>query len=139
VSANFALSAIAIAATATGRGPFVRQSLSESLAFLQAFLCVSAVSTFLLSAAASERDRMRQAAELSSRTSRFLAEASEKLASSLDYETTLAAVARLMVPTLGHDCIVDVVEPDGSVRRVAEASIDPERERRCASYASSPR
>ena len=128
VNVHFVLSAIAIAATATGRGPFVRQSLSESLAFLQAFLSVSAVSTFLLSAAASERDRMRQAAELSSKASRFLAEASDKLASSLDYETTLAAVARLMVPTLGHDCIVDVVESDGSVRRVAEASIDLERE-----------
>jgi signal transduction histidine kinase/integral membrane sensor domain MASE1 len=128
VSGNLILSAIAIAATATGRGPFVRQTLSESLSFLQAFMCIAAVTTFLLSAAASERDRMRRSAELSSMASRFLAEASDKLASSLDYETTLTAIARLMVPTLGDDCIVDIVQSDGSVRRVAEASINQERE-----------
>jgi signal transduction histidine kinase/integral membrane sensor domain MASE1 len=128
VSANFVLSAIAVGTTAMGVGPFVRQSLSDSLSFLQAFMGVAAVTTFLLSAAASERDRMRQAAEQRSKESRFLAEASEKLGSSLDYETTLAAVARLMVPTLGDDCIVDIVEPDGQVRRVAEASTDADRE-----------
>jgi signal transduction histidine kinase len=128
VSANFLLSAVAITATAMDRGPFVQTTLSESLSFLQAFMCVAAITTLLLSAAASERDRMRQAAEISSKTSRFLAEASEKLASSLDYDTTLAAVAHLMVPTVGDDCIVDIVEPNGSVRRVAEASIDSTRE-----------
>src|SRR5262249_27060778 len=99
-TATFLLSAISIAATAGGRGPFVGHTLSESLSFLQAFLCVAGATALLLSAAASERDRMRQSAELSSKASRFLAEASEKLASSLDYETTLAAVARLTIPTL---------------------------------------
>ena len=127
-SATFLLSAVSIAATAGGQGPFIRHSLSDSLSFLQAFLCVAGATALLLSAAAGERDRMRQSAELSSKASRFLAEASEKLASSLDYETTLAAVARLTVPTLGHFCIVDIVEADASIRRVAEASADPARE-----------
>jgi signal transduction histidine kinase len=55
----------------------------------------------------------------------FLAEASRLLAASLDYETTLATVARLAVPHLGAWCIVDVVEPDGSARRLSIVHPDP--------------
>ena len=50
----------------------------------------------------------------------FLARAGEVLASSLDYEQTLQAVAQLAVPILADLCIVDVVE-DGVLRRVATA------------------
>src|SRR5688572_18628733 len=39
---------------------------------------------------------------------RFLAEASEILAGSLDYETELERVARLIVPTLADWCVVDL-------------------------------
>jgi len=49
----------------------------------------------------------------------FLAEASRMLADSLDYETTLATVARLALPHLGGWCIVDLLEKDGSMRRLA--------------------
>ena len=49
----------------------------------------------------------------------FLAEASRLLADSLDYETTLATVARLALPHLGGWCIVDLLESDGSMRRLA--------------------
>ncbi len=48
---------------------------------------------------------------------RFLAEASRLLAQSLDYETTLETVARLATPELGAWAIVDIVEPDGGIRR----------------------
>ena len=41
---------------------------------------------------------------------RFLADASIELASSLDYEATLAKVARLAVPTFADWCAIDVVE-----------------------------
>ncbi|MCC6174013.1 MAG: GAF domain-containing protein [Chloroflexi bacterium] len=58
----------------------------------------------------------------------FLAEASSALAASLDYETTLNAVAHLAVPTLADFCTVDVVEADGRVQRVATAHADPSRE-----------
>src|SRR5262249_6389111 len=40
---------------------------------------------------------------------RFLAEASLLLDQSLEYETTLASVARLAVPVLGDVCIVDLL------------------------------
>ena len=57
----------------------------------------------------------------------FLAEVSTALASSLDYETTLAAVARLAVPHVADWCVVDIAEPDGSIRRLAVAHADPAR------------
>lgn len=50
---------------------------------------------------------------------RFLAEASTVLATSLDYETTLTNVANLAVPQIADWCLVDIVEEDGSIRRLA--------------------
>jgi PAS domain S-box-containing protein len=58
-------------------------------------------------------------------TQRFLAEAGGVIASSLDYETTLASVARLTVPTLADWCAVDVLEEDRTLKRLAVAHIDP--------------
>jgi K+-sensing histidine kinase KdpD len=55
----------------------------------------------------------------------FLAEASRQLASSLDYEATLANVVRLAVPTLATWCTVHLVEPDGVLRQVAAVHADP--------------
>ena len=55
----------------------------------------------------------------------FLADAGTKLASSLDYATTLDSVARLAVRHLGDYCVVDVFESDASVRRVAAVHADP--------------
>ncbi len=57
----------------------------------------------------------------------FLVEASELLASSLDYQTTLASVARLAVPKLGDWCAIDMLAEDGSIQRLAVAHIDPEK------------
>lgn len=55
----------------------------------------------------------------------FLAEAGELLGTSLDYETTLASLAKLTVPYLADWCVVDIVDEDGSVRRLAVAHTDP--------------
>ena len=59
---------------------------------------------------------------------RFLAEASLILDSSLNFETTLAAVARLAVPQLADWCSVDVLSPDGKMEPLAVADINPTRE-----------
>lgn len=67
------------------------------------------------------QDKLAEAA----RRSKFLAEASRVLARSLDYERTLQTVAHLVVSTLADWCIIDVVEVDGSVRRLATAHRDP--------------
>jgi signal transduction histidine kinase/PAS domain-containing protein len=58
---------------------------------------------------------------------RFLAEASSLLAATLDYEDTLPTIARLSVPFLADACIIDVIDVEGSVRRVAAVHRDPER------------
>ncbi|MET0646229.1 MAG: PAS domain S-box protein [Pyrinomonadaceae bacterium] len=59
---------------------------------------------------------------------RFLAEASRVLGSSLDYETTLAGLARLAVVAMADCCLVDLVDGDGRPRRVAAAHADPARQ-----------
>jgi PAS domain S-box-containing protein len=71
-----------------------------------------------------QRERIRRDAEDAHRRGDFLAEASEVLASSLDYATTLEHVARLAVPVLADYCVIDIVE-DGQLRRVAAAHADP--------------
>ncbi|MBI1918938.1 MAG: response regulator [Planctomycetes bacterium] len=57
----------------------------------------------------------------------FLAGASLALASLVDYQRTLEKVARLAVPFFADWCAVDMVEPDGSLRRLAVAHANPER------------
>jgi serine phosphatase RsbU (regulator of sigma subunit) len=59
----------------------------------------------------------------------FLAEASTLLAGTLDYERTLANVARLAVPYLADWVSVDEVGDDGRISRLAVAHVDPSRER----------
>ena len=54
----------------------------------------------------------------------FLADAAEELASSLDYETTLAHVARLAVPRFADWCAIDLVNGT-RLNRVAVAHVDP--------------
>src|SRR5947208_12854705 len=55
---------------------------------------------------------------------RFLAEATVALASSLDYEATLARIPHLAVPPLADWCSVDLLERDGAVRRIGLACAD---------------
>ena len=59
----------------------------------------------------------------------FVARASEVLGSSLNYETTLANVARLAVPRFADWCSIDMVEENGSIGRLAMAHVDPEKVR----------
>ena len=66
-----------------------------------------------------QKEAARQRAKLE-----FLAEAATELASSLDYQVTLANVARLAVPTFADWCAIDVVD-DGRLRRLAVAHVDP--------------
>jgi PAS domain S-box-containing protein len=72
---------------------------------------------------------LKQAEERARERLTFLAEASAVLAGSLDYATTLASIARLAVPYLSDWCNVDLVEPDGSIQRVATVHRDPARQK----------
>lgn len=57
----------------------------------------------------------------------LLLEASEVLGTSLDYETTLSNLARLLVPKIGSFCIVDLLDSDGAPRAVEIAHLEPSR------------
>ncbi len=54
----------------------------------------------------------------------FMAEASTVLAETLDYETTFQSITRLAVSYLADVCVIDVIEADGTIRRVAESHND---------------
>lgn len=55
----------------------------------------------------------------------YLSRASELFASSLDYESTLAEVAKLVVPKFADWCAVSVVDEHGEPKQVAVAHVDP--------------
>lgn len=56
---------------------------------------------------------------------RFLSDATAILAASLDASTMLTELARLAVPMLADRCMIDIVDADQTVRRVAVACADP--------------
>ena len=70
----------------------------------------------------------RSAAERGERRYRILAEASEIMAGSLDYEETLARVARVLVPDLADACLVHVLEESGVLKPLVVTHDDPRRE-----------
>ena len=74
-----------------------------------------------------DRVRLYEAERALRQRMTFLADASELLGSSLDYEATLAQLARLAVPEMATWCSVDMVGPDGSIQRLAVAHEDPDR------------
>ncbi|HYO99089.1 MAG TPA: PAS domain S-box protein, partial [Pyrinomonadaceae bacterium] len=51
----------------------------------------------------------------------FLAEASEVLAASLDYEATLTSLASFIVPRLADWCVIDMLTDERAIRRLAVA------------------
>ena len=71
-----------------------------------------------------ERKLMEESLRAAERRSSFLADASELLSSSLDYETTLASIARLAVPRLADWAAVDMLLPGGEIKRLAVEHID---------------
>jgi len=60
---------------------------------------------------------------------RFLAEVSKVLASTLDYQTTLANIARLIVPALADWFVVDLVDERGHFELIEVDHKDPEKVR----------
>jgi signal transduction histidine kinase len=75
--------------------------------------------------AASARHRLAARTEVVALHASFLAEASKRLASSLDYEATLKGIPALAVPVLADWCAVDILDEDGTIRRLASAHVDP--------------
>jgi len=75
------------------------------------------------------RSRLYAAEQSLRKRMTFLAEASELLASSLDYSRTLRRLAQLCVPVLADWCAIDMLGPNGEIQRLAVAHEDPEKVR----------
>src|SRR5439155_17678146 len=71
-----------------------------------------------------ERTALTEANAAAARAA-FLSETSVVLSSSLDYAIKLSRLARVIVPFLADWCTIDMVEDDGTVRRLAVAHADP--------------
>jgi PAS domain S-box-containing protein len=56
----------------------------------------------------------------------LLADAGSILGKAVDYQESLNELARMVVPDLADWCVVDVVEPESGLRRVAVAHEDPD-------------
>jgi signal transduction histidine kinase len=67
-------------------------------------------------------------AEAARRRAAFLAEAGRLLAESVDQATTLVALTKLALPTLGAWCIVDILEEGTAVHRLGIYHPDPEKQ-----------
>jgi PAS domain S-box-containing protein len=77
-------------------------------------------------AQAIERIRAQQESVRQASRVQFLADATGKLSESLDYESTLAEVARMAVPRFADWCAIDLVEDD-RLHRLAAEHVDPEK------------
>ncbi len=71
----------------------------------------------------------RAQAELAEQRCTFLAQASEVLASSLEYETTFKSLAQLVVPFLADYCLIHSLESDGQLQMVAAAHRNPDQQK----------
>ena len=71
----------------------------------------------------------REQAEDARRRMAFLARAGARMASSLDFETTLRDVAQSAVPTIADWCAIVVSDPAGEVQTTTVAHADPTRRR----------
>lgn len=112
----FAVSACAIAGTATGHGPFVQGQLSSSLLELQSFMGIVAGVTLLLGAAVAERDDAAAVAlEAVKARDDFLAIASHEL------RTPLSALA-LQIGTIRHLIAKGQSVTDDRVERIERLS-----------------
>jgi len=67
-------------------------------------------------------------AEAGRRRAAFLAEAGRLLAESVDQSTTLVALTKLALPTLGAWCIVDILEEGDSIHRLGIYHPDPKKQ-----------
>lgn len=75
---------------------------------------------------AEENARKLAHADEAARRARFISSLTTAITSSFDLDVTLSELGRLIVPTLGDYCAIDLVREDGRVDRVALASADPE-------------
>jgi PAS domain S-box-containing protein len=73
------------------------------------------------------RAHARDAEQVAVTRVRLLAESSELLGSSLDFEETITRVAESAVPNFADWCSVELLDPDDQLRSIVVAHVDPEK------------
>ncbi len=74
--------------------------------------------------AEADRAELLQRLQLAQRSQAFLLDASRVLAGASGYAETLERLATVAVPTLGDICLIDVVDEQGDIRRMAARHAD---------------
>lgn len=74
-----------------------------------------------------ERERLVHELETARRYQAFVLEASAVVSDVTSYPTMLERLAQVAVPVLADLCMIDVVEPDGAIRRMACHHADPDK------------
>jgi len=97
---------------------------ASAIETLLAFFFVGLVEVELLARARAETDRAR----LLGNQMIVLASVSQLLSESFDYEKSLGGVARLAATAFDGYCLIDLIQEDGSVARVAAAGTDARRD-----------
>jgi signal transduction histidine kinase/integral membrane sensor domain MASE1 len=142
VTANLFVAAVALATTATHHGRFWAGSLIDSFFGVQIFLAALVFSKLVLAAIVSERGRERSSLresvaaleraraqnESRERADRFLAEATQALSESIEYQATLCHVCQAVVPAFADWCVVHVFGENGSFQTIEVACSDPSKE-----------
>lgn len=75
-----------------------------------------------------ERDRLIGDLAMAKQTSEFLLKVNRVVAEAAGFRDTLERLATIAVPVLGDICVIDVLEEDGAVRRIAARHADPARQ-----------
>ncbi|HEX8104016.1 MAG TPA: SpoIIE family protein phosphatase [Solirubrobacteraceae bacterium] len=72
-------------------------------------------------------EEAQRASERARERTEFLAEAGRRMATSMDFETTLQEVAEITVPAIADWCTITIRDAGGELRTVAAAHTDPAR------------
>jgi PAS domain S-box-containing protein len=104
------------------------QQLQDNAAELEAANEELQATAAALEEGTEEAERARAEADAAGRRLAFLAEAGERLASSLDYETTLRQIVALAVPMISDWALYTVDAGDGTLRIVASCHAVPAKE-----------
>lgn len=78
--------------------------------------------------AEAERERLLADLEASRRAQGFVLDTSRAMAEAKDYRQAIERLAVLAVPILGDLCLIDVVDENGGLRRMAARHADPSRQ-----------
>ncbi len=76
-----------------------------------------------------ERKQLEEALAIRANQLRLLAQADIALSTTLDYKKRLETLVHIIVPDLADWCAIDIIDQNNSLKRVAVAHFDPEKEK----------